>query len=243
MEVSEYNPGLQNLAIGEDHLFDTADRQAVLDGLHSDSDLISRFERLLAPAQVDHVGWITGLGSPMRDVALVILHIEPQKAVWIGPKPFRDDSFQGQLFRRVVGRRAVVREQRNANREHAEKNRDQFPSHRIPPRLFWRTPDRKRAKANPSRCDDGGAAPLPHGAAFRDGPRAETVRTRISAWTSISRIIRFSCLGHNEFAAGAGSNGYSIFAQPTPKEHTDLNARQIELSRKSYVQIRGFRIL
>jgi hypothetical protein len=137
----------------------------------------------------------------------------------------------------------VVREQRNANREHAEKNRDQFPSHRIPPHLFWRTPDRKRAKANPSRCDDGEAAPLPHGAAFRDGPRAETVRTRISAWTSISRIIRFSCLGHNEFAAGAGSNGYSIFARPTPKEHTDRNVRQIELSRKSDVQIRGFRML
>jgi hypothetical protein len=69
----------------------------------------------------------------MYDVALVILRIKPQKAMRIGPKPLGYCSFDGDLFRSVVGGGAMVREQRNGNHQEPEENRKEFISHGIPP--------------------------------------------------------------------------------------------------------------
>jgi len=121
--VLEDDSGAESLAIGEHNLLYAADRLAVLDRHECDSDFIARFERLLAPAKVDHVRRIASLGCPMHDVALFILRIKFQKAMGIGPNPFRDGPFQCDLFRRVIGSSAVVREQRNGNRQEAEENR------------------------------------------------------------------------------------------------------------------------
>src|SRR5579864_5547971 len=73
----------------------------------------------------------------MYDVALFILRIKFQKAMGIGPNPFRDGRSQCDLFRRVIGSSAVVREQRNGNSQEAEENRQQLIFHEIPPNLLW----------------------------------------------------------------------------------------------------------
>jgi hypothetical protein len=133
--VLEHDSGAESLAIGEHDLLNAADRLAVLDRHESDSDFVTRLECLLAPAEVDHVRRIASLGRPVYDVALVILGIKLQKAMRIGPKPFRYRCFHGGPFRRVVCGRAVVREQRNGHRYEAEENRQNFIFHRIPPNL------------------------------------------------------------------------------------------------------------
>jgi hypothetical protein len=71
----------------------------------------------------------------MHDVALIILCVKLQKAMRIGPEPFRYRCFHGGPFRRVICGRTVVREQRNGHRYEGEENRQKFIFHRIPPNL------------------------------------------------------------------------------------------------------------
>src|ERR1700732_1246984 len=96
--VLEDDSGAESLATGEHDLLYAADRLAVLDRHECDSDFIARVERLLAPAEVDHVRRIASLGCPMHQVAFVILRVKLQKAMRIGPKPFCYRGFHGGLF-------------------------------------------------------------------------------------------------------------------------------------------------
>src|SRR3979411_509025 len=107
---SENHTGAKSLTICEHDLLDTTNRQPILDRYKSDCDFIPWFECLLTKTQVDHIGWITGLGHPMDNFALVIFFVELQKAMGVRPKPFDYRCFHRDFFRCVECGGTVVSE-------------------------------------------------------------------------------------------------------------------------------------
>jgi hypothetical protein len=103
----------KRLAVGEHHLYNTPNRLAILDRLNRDRGLIAGLESLLAPTKVGHVGRITGFSDPMDYGTFVILRIELQEAVWIGPEPFCDGYLHGEFLVGVEIRSAVMCRQRS----------------------------------------------------------------------------------------------------------------------------------
>ena len=102
---------MQGPAVRECDLQDAAGRAAIFDRLDNDRNFIARFEGLLGPAEIGHVRRIARFGDPMYDFALVVLRIEFQEAVRIGPEPLRDCSGQSEFFPCIKRRRAMVCEQ------------------------------------------------------------------------------------------------------------------------------------
>ena len=102
----------QGLAVGEYDLEDAPDRLAILHWFYRDGDFISRLKGLFSPATLHHIRRVIRLRCPMCDVAAIILHIEFQEAMGIGPKPFRDRPLHGNFFPSVKRRIAMVCGQR-----------------------------------------------------------------------------------------------------------------------------------
>ena len=85
------------------------------------NDFIPGLEHRLAPALVGHARCTCRFYNPMRRVTTVVLRIDLQEAVGIGPKPLRDRSLHRDHFRGVVHRGPVVCEQRNGNRQQTNR--------------------------------------------------------------------------------------------------------------------------
>src|SRR5690349_1658740 len=85
----------------------------------------------MRPAQTHQISGIVQLDGPVYDVALVILHIQINLTVRIGPNESRDSSLQGNPFRKIVSLGAVVSgeraaKQQSANRQGKKLNRLAF---------------------------------------------------------------------------------------------------------------------
>ena len=62
----------------------------------STETLFPRLERSAGPAAVHHVGRIAGFHNPGADCAVLLLGVELQEAVRVGPDPLRHGRFQDQ---------------------------------------------------------------------------------------------------------------------------------------------------
>src|SRR5579864_3579550 len=124
------------LAIREGDLDDAPHWRAALDRKRRESNLIPGLQGLIGPAHADHSGRIFRFRDPMPDVAALIGYVHLNHAMRIGPYKPRDGSLESDLFIRVVGRVAVMREQRNGNGQH-ENDREEkgrrLVSHSTPP--------------------------------------------------------------------------------------------------------------
>src|ERR1700739_4659681 len=87
-------------------------RRAVLGYHHANNDFIPGFERGLGPALPSHVRRIAGFHNPMLHFTLFVLSVQLQKAMRIGPEPFRHSSSYSDFGSGRVGRVSVVCEQR-----------------------------------------------------------------------------------------------------------------------------------
>ena len=70
---------------------------------------------------IHHVRRIAGLRNPARDVPAVVLYIELQEAVRIGPKPFRDRSLHGDPLIVIKSRISMMRPCGNDCKENEER--------------------------------------------------------------------------------------------------------------------------
>src|SRR4029077_6775195 len=87
------------VALRKHCLHTTPDRLAILDGLQSNRNAISGLEDLLGPtSEVGHVRGIAWFCNPMDHVPFFVGCVEFQPAMRIGPDPFRDGCFQGELL-------------------------------------------------------------------------------------------------------------------------------------------------
>src|SRR4029077_18242708 len=91
----------QLLSIGEHDRQQPPERPAIPDWLQSDGNFIARLKGLLGITGRDDVGSTLSLDDPVYRLAVFIFDVEPQKAMRIGPKPFRDGTLQSKFFRGV----------------------------------------------------------------------------------------------------------------------------------------------
>ena len=85
----------EGLAIREHGLQDAPEWLAILDGFDRDRHCIPRRERLLAPAEGDHVWRRLGFCHPVNHLAVVTFDVDSQEAMRVGPEPLRDRAFDG----------------------------------------------------------------------------------------------------------------------------------------------------
>src|SRR5260370_7748901 len=83
-----------------------------------DGNFIPRFEGRLAPTYVDHVPGIFSLSNPTHHLAAFTLYVKLEKAMRIGPVPFRDATLHRKHFTHVKHRRSVVPEDRHSRVQH-----------------------------------------------------------------------------------------------------------------------------
>ncbi len=76
---------------------ENTDRRACSGWGEGNRDLISSLQQILGPATNPQLARTTGFGSPMDDVAVVVLYVEIDLAMWVGPRKFRDNSRQGDV--------------------------------------------------------------------------------------------------------------------------------------------------
>jgi len=105
---------MQRLAVRQYDLQYASHRPTVLHWFDCDRNFVTWLERLLAPSHVDHVGWIARLRYPVRGRTVAALRVKLQKAVWVGPKPFRHRPFQRDSLPRVEGGCPMMSEYRQA---------------------------------------------------------------------------------------------------------------------------------
>src|SRR4029077_3786198 len=83
-----------------------------------DRNFVSRLDGIFGPAGGAYGGGGGAFPNPMNDVTLVVLYVEENQGVGIAPIDFGDDGvFQLDQLGIVVGRAAVMREHRSANRQ------------------------------------------------------------------------------------------------------------------------------
>jgi hypothetical protein len=99
---------LQGLSIREHNLHQTPEWLTILDWFQRDRNFIPRLEGLLAKTIRDYVRRGLSLHNPMYRSSVFTLYVEAQKAMGIGPKPFRDGSLHGDCLPDVENRIAVV---------------------------------------------------------------------------------------------------------------------------------------
>ena len=63
-----------------------------------DSNLLTGLERFCRDAKIDQRGWSVPLTDPLRGIALLILGVELQEGMGIGPAPLGNDAFDGDGF-------------------------------------------------------------------------------------------------------------------------------------------------
>src|SRR5262245_2602337 len=116
----------EDLSVRQQYRDDTSYRLPALDRFERHSDLISRLERPFAPASLDHVRGVAGLDDPVDDLAGLILDVELQPAMRVGPIPLGDCSGQLQPFASTEGRIAMMGEygsrHQHAGQQHPQKS-------------------------------------------------------------------------------------------------------------------------
>src|SRR5207245_4182850 len=100
------------LPIGQQDLYDAANRLAILDGDHGHGDFVAGLEGLLGPAAVAHGGRIFSFRAPMHYLAAVIGCVELQHAMGIGPQPLHHGSLHGHCVVGVAWSVTVMRTRR-----------------------------------------------------------------------------------------------------------------------------------
>ena len=108
--------------VREDDLINFADRFAIARGIHGDGYFGPRRERgqcpFPAPASLHEHRRVGSFAAPMRNVALIVLHIKVELKVGIGVVKLGDRGFGRERFGRVVrNERSVVGEGRDAKNQ------------------------------------------------------------------------------------------------------------------------------
>ena len=106
-------------AIGEHDFAEHSHGRALLAGNEGDRDLIAGMQRLWVPAGSSQNCWREGFDRPVYNLAGIILGVQKNLAVGIGPEEFRYGPLKGLWMLYVVIRSPVVREHRNADHQNA----------------------------------------------------------------------------------------------------------------------------
>ena len=93
---------MQFPAIREKYVRANPDRLAVLAGVEFKRNFVTGLQCHVSPAQADQIARIIQFDGPIYNLAFVILRVQINLAVRIGPHEFRNGSFHGDPFREVV---------------------------------------------------------------------------------------------------------------------------------------------
>src|SRR2546427_2480282 len=100
-------------AVGQHDLINNPYRCAGLRPKDVDSDYLARMHDVPRPTKRAHRGWTARFADPMHDVAVIILYVEREDIMWIGPEEFRHRRvLQGDQVLHVVRYVSVMRENR-----------------------------------------------------------------------------------------------------------------------------------
>ena len=124
--------GDQLLAIGKQDLQHTPEGLPILDWLQSDGNFVARLEGVLTKATGGYASRRLSLHNPMNYWSVIIVYVESQEAMGIGPRPSCDGPLHGNSLPDVELSVAMVCEQRNRNDQKANNHSgscDRPPSH------------------------------------------------------------------------------------------------------------------
>src|ERR1700730_3857404 len=132
----------QHMAVGKHDLACVSSGKpnwcAIFGGSESDRDLVTRLERGFVPTiAVQNAGTLR-FNSPIHDFALVILNVEKNLDMRIGPHYFRHGSRNRDGMNLVVSHISMVRQERTATGQKTYdqgEGRYQLSVHILPPRI------------------------------------------------------------------------------------------------------------
>lgn len=113
-------------AVGQDDLAKHSDGRALFAGNEGDGDLVARVQSFPGPTGSFQNRRSEGFDRPVHDFAAIVLHIQKNLAMRVGPIKFRHGSLERYRVLDIIVRSAVVSEDRNANDQQAGEEAKTF---------------------------------------------------------------------------------------------------------------------